>query len=860
MTAANGDTGETFAASALSGDRSLAAGTHSIVWDMAADGLDFISSNVVITVMCDITPATYCVIDLSAGSSASSYPITYLGAPPSGGFNVDAYKTTKLVLRRIEPGTFMMGGQYQTTLTKPYYIGIFEMTQKQYQLVTGNNPSGHTGDKRPVEQVMYNSIRGSSNGAKWPLSAAVDSSSFMGKVRSKTGLDFDLPTEAQWEYACRAGTTSDYNNGGDSENDIKLLGRYDGDKYDGKGGYSSYHTTVGSYLPNAWGLYDMHGNVSEWCLDWDGDLTQPLSDPKGPSSGSRRVMRGGAWSYHYSACRSSSRLSQTTSVSDYNSNTCDRYGFRIARTVVAPPSSPLACADSEPITIGRPDMPIISPTSGTTFSDRLSVTMSCATEGATIHYTIDGTEPTEGSPVYSRFRVSGRTTVKAVAEKYGLLSEVAVAEYALGLCADPVISPAGETSFEHSGQPVSIAWQGEDGVLRYTTDGNDPTAASPIYSEPFTIDDSTIVKAKAFGDQYFDSAIVTANLTRVWVNVATPIIAAASSFTGSKTKVTLSCATPGATVRYTLNGNDPNSHSTRYTGPFFVSNSCTVKAYATCADYLASAVATQTIEKVWGIGDTLGAPDHTFTTSGNLPFVRVTDGTAPLGESMKSGAITHRQTSTLTTTVMGPGTIAFQWKTSCEKDDCDLYEWDHAEFKVDGTVVAKLDGVTNWQTVSHAISSDESHTLEWVYVKDDVESDGQDCCWVADYHWVSDYTATRTTTVPVPYAWLRTNIPETPDEYDFYEAAAHADAANAQYKVWECYLAGLDPNDETAMFRALISLTNGTPVVGWNPDLNEGGTKNERIYTVEGKANLMDDNWAPTNSASRFFRVKVGMP
>ena len=285
-----------------------------------------------------------------------------------------------------------------------------------------------------------------------------------------------------------------------------------------------------------------------------------------------------------------------------------------------------------------------------------------------------------------------------------------------------------------------------------------------------------------------------------------------------------------------------------------------VKAYATCYDYLDSAVATQSIMKVWAIGDTVGAPDHIFATDGDLPFVRVTDNTAPLGESMKSGAITHSQTSTLSTTVVGPGTISFQWKTSCEKDPDDFFEWDHAEFEVDGTVVAKLDGQTAWQTVTHAITGGGSHTLLWTYIKDQVESEGEDCCWVADYHWASALTETQTTPAHVPYVWLRAYYPETPDEYDFYEATAKETAANGVNKAWECYVAGLVPTNATDVFRAVISMENGAPVVGWEPDLNEGGTKHERVYTVEGKENLADKSWAPTNSASRFFRVKVSMP
>ena len=255
-------------ASALSGDTGLGAATHHLVWDMSADGLTFKSSNVVFGVSCEATPALYCVIDLSAGANASSYPVTYLTEPPSGGFNVDLYKTTKLVLRRIEAGTFIKGEDqsnesHRVILTKSFYIGIFEMTQKQYVLIMGSNPSHYTGDKRPVEWVSYNTVRGSSNGAQWPSSSAVDSNSVMGKLRARTGLNFDLPTATQWEYACRAGTTSKYNNGGNTENDLKRVGRYSGNQSDGKGGYSSNHTTVGSYQPNTWGLYDMHGNISE---------------------------------------------------------------------------------------------------------------------------------------------------------------------------------------------------------------------------------------------------------------------------------------------------------------------------------------------------------------------------------------------------------------------------------------------------------------------------------------------------------------------------------------------------------------------------------------------------------------------
>lgn len=236
-------------ATQLSGDLSLGAGTHAIVWNMDAEGLPlpFKSSNVVFQVSCEATPATYCVIDISAGSSASSYPVSYLAEPPAGGFNVDAYKTTKLVLKRLEPGSFKMGGSYDVTLTKPFFCGLFEVTQRQYYLVTGTNTSHFSWyDKRPVECVTYSSVRVKYNGGDWPSSSAVGSESFMGMLRARTGIDFDLPTEAQWEYACRAGTTTTYSYGSERNGDYMWsLGNSEDMTHD-----------VGTKLPNPWGLYD----------------------------------------------------------------------------------------------------------------------------------------------------------------------------------------------------------------------------------------------------------------------------------------------------------------------------------------------------------------------------------------------------------------------------------------------------------------------------------------------------------------------------------------------------------------------------------------------------------------------------
>ncbi len=262
----------------------------------------------------------------------------------------DTCRTTELWLRQIPAGTFMMGSpegelgrlnrevQHKVTLTKPFYIGVFECTQRQWELVKGGRPSYFSNDyaTRPVEQVSYDMIRGAKAGAGWPDSNDVDTDSFMGVLRAKTGLMFDLPTEAQWEYACRAGTTTALNSGKnlistDNEDaNMDEVGRY---LFNGGVDYSqdcdTEHGTakVGSYLPNAWGLYDMHGNVRELCLDWWDDVSAydsaDVKDPVGDATGSYRVIRGGAWYNIALFCRSAHRSGE--GPSSHNS----RIGFRV---------------------------------------------------------------------------------------------------------------------------------------------------------------------------------------------------------------------------------------------------------------------------------------------------------------------------------------------------------------------------------------------------------------------------------------------------------------------------------------------------------------------------------------------------
>lgn len=234
--------------------------------------------------------------------------------------------------------------------------------------MVGNNPSEYKGDLRPVERVCYDTIRGSGLGSHWPADNLVDVDTFLGRIRVKTGRLFDLPTEAQWEYACRAGTTTAFNNGKDltdpylKSDNMYEIGRYGANKNDGKGGYAQ-HTTVGSYPANGWGLYDMHGNVAEWCRDWlVEDLgSEAVVDPIGPlqkdaktvrivrngislNNVQFRGIRGGGWSndnssFHQSGWRSCATQAYHTAVpagepsfSSYNVwhySACNDWGFRL---------------------------------------------------------------------------------------------------------------------------------------------------------------------------------------------------------------------------------------------------------------------------------------------------------------------------------------------------------------------------------------------------------------------------------------------------------------------------------------------------------------------------------------------------
>jgi formylglycine-generating enzyme required for sulfatase activity len=249
----------------------------------------------------------------------------------------------------IPAGTFMMGSdidesQHSVTLTKGFYMGKYQVTQEQYEAVMGSNPSrfkaavaGESGTpgKLPVEQVSWYdaivfcnklsvaeglspvySISGKTDPAAWGTVPTIDDTKWNAVVMDRSKNGYRLSTEAEWEYACRAGTTTEYNTGASISDNTGWYTTNSGGKTH----------QVGLKPANAWGLYDMHGNVWEWCWDWyKDDITTDTTDPTGAVSGTDRVHRGGSWGSDDQFMRSALRSSVIPS------GRSNQIGFRLVR-------------------------------------------------------------------------------------------------------------------------------------------------------------------------------------------------------------------------------------------------------------------------------------------------------------------------------------------------------------------------------------------------------------------------------------------------------------------------------------------------------------------------------------------------
>ena len=203
------------------------------------------------------------------------------------------------------------GPVHRVRITKPYYLGTYEVTQSQFEKVMGTSP--WEGKSYAKEGADY-----AASYVSWD-----DAVEFCKKLSTKEGRTYRLPTEAEWEYACRAGSKTAYSFGADSSN-LGTYAWYDDNAYDVD---EKYAHRVGQKRANDFGLHDMHGNVWEWCQDWYGEdyyENSPASDPTGPTKGVDRVFRGGGWCFSAKICRSANRSGSTPGARNYY------LGFRVA--------------------------------------------------------------------------------------------------------------------------------------------------------------------------------------------------------------------------------------------------------------------------------------------------------------------------------------------------------------------------------------------------------------------------------------------------------------------------------------------------------------------------------------------------
>jgi len=257
---------------------------------------------------------------------------------------VKTYKLTGMDMVVIPGDSFMMGSpdnekdhgieeKLHKVTVSSFSIGMYEVTQKQYRLVTGKNPSKFRGDNLPVERVDWFDAVDYCNRLSEKAGLKPYYTIIKNTVIVNGGDGFRLPTEAEWEYACRGGTITSYHWGKDINGDYAWYKENSGDKTH----------PVGRKKPNVFGLHDMTGNVWEWCWDWSGIYGGTVTDPQGAEKGDRRILRGGGWNSIAALLRSASRMGTFPSAD--SSAGSPAVGFRIARSAVEGKALLRVCPD-----------------------------------------------------------------------------------------------------------------------------------------------------------------------------------------------------------------------------------------------------------------------------------------------------------------------------------------------------------------------------------------------------------------------------------------------------------------------------------------------------------------------------------
>lgn len=360
--------------------------------------------------------------------------------------------------------------------------------------------------------------------------------------------------------------------------------------------------------------------------------------------------------------------------------------------------------------------------------------------------------------------------------------------------------------------------------------------------------------------------------------VASPVIHLAATYETETTPCVITTDTVGAAIRYRFDYYGDESEWFDYTGPFEISGTIKVVAYATKQDYYDSESVSASCErtKPWTLAECVNAPHLDLVTGGDGDWCRTTNTTHDGVAAIRSGEIGDGEQSWVKVQMLGPGTISFWWKADSEYYKKTLL--DFATFKVDGVEISKIGGASDWTQVTHDVSGDGLHTYLWTYAKNAQTAMGEDCAWLDELVWTPDTTGgvVIPSTISggkdfaIDTGWKDEELDAkfgsgTREKFEkrygedvtaaFLKQSGKHDASGVGRYVWQDYVMGTDPTDKSSEFESSVEIVDGVPVITWEPDLGVN-----RIYKIWGRESLGVGDWqCPTNALHRFFKVSVEM-